>query len=392
MTVVAAVLFLFLIPWLLWWLTPSRPLRVVIIDRTVSDRSYREHRGLVWLLNYYKFLRPDGQTWDVTRDYVGFYPDRPGHSYSMSPYPVDVPSPDLVYWADTYGVYTAEWYLQSQRGGRSQLIEGGVKQESVDYAKRALEGGRAQLFAEFNTLNAPTEPGPRHGMEQLFSITWTGWTARWFDDLGSEDVPEWLLASWKTRTGQDWAFTGGGYVFSHDDGRLLVLKAGRNVGAGRNRLDFPDSDVARLGVTDSVPYLYWFDVVRPAGAGVVRARYLMDLTDIGRRTLDSAGIGTDFPAIIEGPEHAQPTMYFAGDWVDVPDVPAVFRYVGLAFLERHWPRGESDPATFFWKVYAPLMRTQLERRAAGAAAERDSLERVTDSVRGVLREGERGRR
>lgn len=374
------------LPYVLWWVLPRRPLRVVIIDRTVSDRSYREHQGLVWILNHYRFLRPDGQPWDVTRDYVGFYPDRPGREYSISGFPDNYPAPDVVYWADTYGVYSAEWYLQSVRGERSQLIHGGVQEGSVEFARRSVTDARTQVYAEFNTLNAPTEAGPRKEMEQLLSIEWTGWTARWFEDLGGEEVPEWLTAGWKSRTGKEWGYSGSGFVFCHEDGRIVVLLDGPHVGPHKNRLDFPDEDVDALGVTDSLPYLYWFDVIKPAGTGEVKARYLLDLTEAGRNTLDSAGIGTDFPAIVRGPGSAEPTWYFAGDWVDTPDSPHLFRYVGLAWIYRHWPRPAEDPATFFWGVYVPLMEHQLGERADRAMVERDAAERVADSARTALRD------
>ena len=383
---ILAVSLLLALPYFLWWVMPIRPLRVVIIDRTVSDRTYREHQGLVWLLNHYRFLRPDGRTWDVTRDYVGFHPDQPGRSYSVSNFPADYPPPDVVYWADTYGVYSAEWYLKSIRGERSKLIHGGVLQSSVDYAKRAIEAGGTSVFAEFNTLGAPTEQGPRQGLEQLLSIEWTGWTARWFDDLGGDEIPEWLKEDWKHSTGGVWSWKGGGFVFCHEDGRLVVLQAGTQVGPERNRLDFADDEVPQLGVTDSVPYLYWFDVVRPTGHAQVRAQYLLDLTDAGRHTLDSAGIGTSFPAMIRGPGALEPTWYFAGDWVDTPNAPHVFRYVGLAWLYRHWPRAADDPQAFFWKVYVPLMESRLSVRADRALVERDLMEGATDSMRERLRD------
>lgn len=383
---ILAISLLVAFPYFLWWVMPSRPLRVIIVDRTVPDRSYREHQGLVWILNHNRFLRPDGQPWDVTRDYVGFHPDQPGRSYSVSNFPADYPPPDVVYWADTYGVYSAEWYLRSIRGERSRLIHGGVQQSSVDFARRARALGGASLFAEFNTFDAPTEPGPRHSMESLFSIEWTGWTARWFDDLASVELPGWLRTSWSGSTGKTWEFSGPGYVFCHEDGRVVVLRAGAQVGPMRNRLDFAEDEVAETGVTDSVPYLYWFDVVRPTGHATVRAQYLLDLTEAGRRTLDSAGIGTTFPAIIRGPGGLEPTWYFAGDWVDTPNAPHVFRYEGLAWLYRHWPRAADDPDAFFWKVYVPLMEYRLGVRADRAMVERDLMESAADSMREGLRD------
>ncbi len=57
---VLAVLVLFA-PYWLWWLKPETKLDLLIVDKTVPDRSYREHQGLVWVLNQQKYVHGNGE-------------------------------------------------------------------------------------------------------------------------------------------------------------------------------------------------------------------------------------------------------------------------------------------------------------------------------------------
>ena len=77
---VLAVVLLLLAPWIVWQRTPARTLRVLVLDKTVPNDSYREHRGLMWLLNHRKYVQADGRPYELDRDYYGFFPKRTGGS------------------------------------------------------------------------------------------------------------------------------------------------------------------------------------------------------------------------------------------------------------------------------------------------------------------------
>ena len=70
--------------------------------------AHIEHRSLFWLLGHLKIVRPDGEPYDRDRDYVGAFPgpvpgDPPREVTDLSLEHVE--GIDLLYLADTYGVY-----------------------------------------------------------------------------------------------------------------------------------------------------------------------------------------------------------------------------------------------------------------------------------------------
>lgn len=44
-------------PFWIWFLKESKSLDVLIVDKTVPNKSYREHEGFVWLLNNEKLTQ-----------------------------------------------------------------------------------------------------------------------------------------------------------------------------------------------------------------------------------------------------------------------------------------------------------------------------------------------
>ncbi len=117
------VLFLLLLltsPFWIWQLKTSEDLNVLIIDKTVPDQSYREHKGLIWILNHLK-LKKDGSTYDQEDDYVGFVPTDNPPVFHTRELPEDLSSYDLLYVADGYGVYEDEYMGGNQEGKRSKL-------------------------------------------------------------------------------------------------------------------------------------------------------------------------------------------------------------------------------------------------------------------------------
>ncbi|KFZ32502.1 hypothetical protein JS44_03900 [Anoxybacillus flavithermus] len=68
------VVFIFLIissPYWLWKMKPSTTLNVLIVNKTVPDDTYREHEGLVWLLNQQKYVKPNGARYELKKITLG---------------------------------------------------------------------------------------------------------------------------------------------------------------------------------------------------------------------------------------------------------------------------------------------------------------------------------
>lgn len=72
-------------PFWLWKLKPEKDLNVLILDKTVPNSTYREHKGFVWVLNNTKYFK-DGKPYSVENDYKGFEP-KSNQKYSIVPLP-----------------------------------------------------------------------------------------------------------------------------------------------------------------------------------------------------------------------------------------------------------------------------------------------------------------
>ncbi|OAO81444.1 hypothetical protein TAF16_0754 [Anoxybacillus flavithermus] len=98
-------------PYWLWKLNPETTLNVLIINKTVPDETYREHAGLVWLLNQQKYVKPNGTRYKLSKDYVGFMPN----GKKERPWPTSLQPYDVIYVADTYGVYENDFTAEKKR-------------------------------------------------------------------------------------------------------------------------------------------------------------------------------------------------------------------------------------------------------------------------------------
>ena len=355
------IVLLLLAPWLAWFLQPTRPLAVLVVDKTVPVANYREHKGLMWVLNRFRFVDPaSGAPFRYDRDYAGFFP-RPNHQYAIQPVPAASRRLDFVYFADTYGVYAADFFGGDSRGVRSRLLYGGLQPGELDAATAALRPG-GTLVAEFNTFADPTAAAERAHVTEVLGVAWSGWTGRFYQDLDRDgEVPLWLVRNYETQFRRPWEFKGPGFAFVHEDNRVFALVQARDVEPFGLRVVFPDSLARRYGVAKRAPYFYWFDIVSPRAGTLVEAEYEFQLLPPGRAALDSAGIPARFPAVLHRRDPAFDRYYFAGDFADNNDVPWPFRLRGWDRVERlfAWTKGESN-ALFYWGVYVPLLHHLLD--------------------------------
>ncbi|WP_236610108.1 hypothetical protein [Planococcus halocryophilus] len=87
---------------------------IAIIDKTVPTESYREHKGLTWLLNHQRYVPESEEAYNATTDYYGFVPDEKDESYTIRDLPTDYSGTDLIYLADSYGVYEEDLPWQTK--------------------------------------------------------------------------------------------------------------------------------------------------------------------------------------------------------------------------------------------------------------------------------------
>lgn len=358
------------LPFAFWFLQEKESLQVAIIDKTVPNESYREHHGLTWLLNHMGYLKNDDSAYQAGVDYFGFKPDEQNESYELNEIPEDFGETDFIYLADTYGVYQEDlaWNEQSQEAENApSLVYGGLEMAEWQSIQNQVDAGDSDLVVEFNTLASPTSTEVRDTAADYLGIQPTGWSGRKFNELDEqqEEVPKWVVSRFE-ETGNSWNFAGAGFVLTNDlSGEILVLSEQEGlIGADGIQLDFTEAGQELFSMEDSPEFTYWFDINEAAESSIL-ANYKWDLSEKGKALLAENGIPSSFPAIVHQQKNTAETFYFAGDFVDIAEVPSFYQFAGFAKV-RSWLSFESisGDTSFFWKTYAPMMKKILENTAS----------------------------
>ncbi|MED4455281.1 hypothetical protein [Metabacillus fastidiosus] len=361
--IISSIFFVFLLfssPFWLWQLKPSKEMNVLIVDKTVPDESYREHKGIVWLLNYLKLVKENKEIYDEKKDYAGFIPNKDKKHFDVRNLPKDLSPYDMIFIADSYGVYKDEYSGTNSDGSKSKLLYGGMTSEEVDAIKRSLYENKQTLVAEFNTFGSPTEEGAREKFYELLNIEWTGWIGRYFQDLATDEVPVWLKGNYEKQYGKQFKFSGTGLIFVDESDQVIVLTK-EDLKDEKVAFDMTKSGEDIFGLDQSYPYNYWFDVVKAVNKENVQAEFSVQLSKSGKEKLTEYNLPTDFPAVIHYENSSYDSYYFAGDFVDQENVPTLYKASGLPFVQKYLSfnkKGRTD--TFFWQVYVPMMTKILE--------------------------------
>ncbi|MCA1029824.1 hypothetical protein LCL95_02105 [Bacillus timonensis] len=355
-------------PFWLWQLKSSKTLEVLIIDKTVPDETYREHKGLMWILNHLKYIQGDGTTYHLKKDYVGFYPKK-NQEYGIREIPSDLKSYPLIYLADGYGVYEEEFYEENLEGKRSNIIYGGMTAEDVEIIEKALYENNPTFIAEFNTFASPTEEEVKKDFYKLLNISWTGWIGRFFEDLESVEVPVWVKDNYEKQSGESYAFTGEGYVFVDRNDQVVILD-GKEVTKEGVLFQFTKQGEEHFQSYAKVSYNYWFDIVSPVEEKDVLATYTLSVTKKGEEKLNDAGIPTIFPAVTQYKNTNYTSYYFSGDYADQGELPNIYQTVGFTKLKQWFSPDQSlSTLPFYWKAYVPMMNAILHEVADGKKEE-----------------------
>lgn len=337
---------LFFSPRIFWQFKPGTPIDLTVIDKTTPSTDYREHIGLFWVLTNEKVTKPNGDYYAMEEDYFGYDPvlGEPMNAYNIDR---DV---DLIYIADTYGVYTEDVEGDS-KGARSEKIYGGMEENEWNAILRS-KGERTTLIAEYNSFATPTEEVSRSLMEETLGVDWSGWSGRYFEDLTSAEIPSWLITNYETQYKEKWDFQAGGLVFVHYTDKVIILEDG--VVSEKVSFALTETGKDKFPKASSAEYPYWFDVLTPADDAVVYAEYKLGLSKEGQAELKEAGIPTSFPAVIYQPEGK--TYYFAGDYADYTK-DNLMKWQNSDFLMTIF---SNDTSKFFWVAYVPMMRVILD--------------------------------
>lgn len=357
---------LFLLPVYLWFSDEKIELQVAIIDKTVPSESYREHLGITWVLNHFGYVKQDETSYDKSSDYFGFVPDEANQTYRIQPLPTSYEDIDLIYLADTYGVYEDDlpWIDLDREGTRSSLIYGGLEMEEWQtIIERLQKDKQSTLIVEFNSFASPTDEVVRESVSDYLQLEWSGWSGRYFEELDPElnsEIPEWMLLHYEEVLASKWEYKGAGFVLVNEQKEeLVVLLAEEHFGYKGIRLNFTERGTEKFGLEESPNYMYWFDIVTAKSEQDVLAYYDWDLTESGTEELLENNIPLQFAGIIEHERPYSRSYYFAGDFTDIANVPAFYKYKGLNKIMELLSLNKFSEKSFYWKTYVPIMKTLL---------------------------------
>ncbi|MBM7702481.1 hypothetical protein [Metabacillus iocasae] len=343
-------------PFWIWQLKPSTSIDMLIVDKTVPDKTFREHQGLTWFLNHEKVKKRDGATYDASVDYIGFNPttmkEEPMISLQNREY-------DAVYVADGYGVYEDD--LTTKSGKRSELVYGGMTAEDVATIRSIIAKQNSTLISEFNTFGSPTPDKVKKEFYNLHHLVWDGWIGRYFDDLQSSEVPAWMKQNYETQYGEKWSHDGEGFVFVHQSDELIVLTE-EQVQASGVHFSYTKEGTSHFDLENDSTYGYWFDIVTPIDEKEVMATFTIDVTDEAKHILEEKGIPLTVPAIIYHDNPQYSSYYFTGDFADQGDLPSLYQTEWTPLWNK-WRASifEEDADAFYWSVYVPMMKKVVEK-------------------------------
>lgn len=363
---------LLLLPFLVWLIQGKEPLSIAIIDKTVPTENYREHHGLTWLLNYHRYTKPNGEKYEEASDFYGFMPDEKNETYTINEVPESLDGTDLIYIADTYGVYQEDLSWGGQPSGAPSLLYGGMDAKEWETVKQQVTENGTGLVVEFNSFSSPTDAAVREDVTEFLGVNWTGWSGRYFGDLTKSrgEVPPWIVSRFE-KHGGTWDYAGAGFVLVSDSEKKIVVLSEERGETGTNgiQLKFTEAGTKKFPLGDSPSFNYWFDISEAHSEGDIIADYDWDLTATGSAILEEHGIPENFPAIVHQKKAGADVYFFGGDFVDVSDMPDLHQYAGFAKVLSGMSFINPDADTsFYWRTYAPLMeRILADAKSAGSA-------------------------
>jgi hypothetical protein len=359
-----------LISYLIWYSTPSQTAEILVIDKTVRDKTYSEHQGLFWTLEHSKIQSSTGGFYDKSKDYLGFFPngtetrgekkDLAGKSKSQ----IDsiVAQKDLIFLADTYGVFEND-FDKPPVESPSKKLYGGLDISEIQLISSAKRQGKT-VIAEYNSMASPTPKPIRTEFENLMGIKWTGWIGRYFDELDTvqnKDIPRWMINQYQIQHGK-WDLIGPGLIFLKESGEIEAFIFNRDVLNKTPLIRTQKVNKHGFSLPQVVPYPDWFDIVMIERDYQVVSYYDINPTPEGLKRLRTMGLPRFFPAVVFRQLDKSRQYYFAGDFSEIKEDLGSPRFSGLPFLWRslYVAADFTDRRSFFWNYYNPLLEQIID--------------------------------
>ncbi|UZD23721.1 hypothetical protein PBT90_10005 [Algoriphagus halophytocola] len=368
----ALVIVLPLVSYFVWLVFPEKNLEIVVLDKTVPSATYQEHQSIFWTIEHLKFSGEAGEYKSADRDYFGFHPDdSDSHgrvwdfsNWSEGDIQKKAKELDVLYLADTYGVYSEDFNSENSQG-ISEKIYGGLDRSDISLIRESI-AQKKTIIAEFNTMASPTRPGIRAEFENLMGLKWTGWIARYFDEMDTtvnQDLPNWLVQQYVDQHENTWVPNGPGLVFVHENGQVEVFSNSIDYEGETPMIRTQQFNQHGFKLPELVPYPDWFDIILIEREYQVISYYDISPTTLGQQKLRDMGLPRFFPAAVVRDLGEGQHYYFAGDFADLRNSAGSARFMGLPVFWRgfYLVTDYTDRRSFFWNYYYPLLSQVLER-------------------------------
>jgi hypothetical protein len=344
-----------------WSTQPKKQLDVIIVDKTVPTLEREHHKSFNWILTNDRFVTSDNNNYSYTKDYYGFFPQRPirekkwdRNEYRLTDIINLADKNDAIYFTDTYGVFFNDWFRGINKSRKSRKIYGGLNNNDFLLLKEMKDRNKL-IIMEYNCFDYPTAQFESIRTQEKLGISFTGWTGKYFSSLDTTkpDFPVWMTAMYRKQYKTAWTFTKPGIVILREKD-IVVLEEGRYLKSSMPLIVTDSAYANKYGVIPSVAFDQWFDIIDPLENQTI-SRFKLDTTPLGDTLLSSNTLFSEFPAVVQDPV-AQRIFYFSGDFAtcEMPMWTARFKSVeklkGVLFSDK-----ADDPRRFFWLYYKPLI-------------------------------------
>jgi len=353
---------------ILWLIWPGQTLEVLILDKSVPDEGRREHTSLSWMLTQEKIRRGDDELYCRSRDYYGFFP-LPDQGFmvrdltTFDSLQLDslADTLDMMYIADTYGVYAWDFYQDKNRENRR--LYGGLRTEDLDLLERMKSRGKT-IVAEFNCLGPPTWRLERERFEKLFGVDYLGWTGRYFVSLDTTDndvLPSWVTRLYREQHAGAWPFHDDGIVLVDLAENIVILESGTHLKHPVPFIKTFPVHQSTYGLPAEIEYPFWLEIVSAKEPNQVISYFELPVNARGDSLLQKYRVPRMFPAVIRSTSEDYGFYYLAGDFADNPIPPAMAYFKGIHWLNAFFsdPDDLQDRRDFFWLFYRPLVQSIL---------------------------------
>ncbi|GGG38579.1 hypothetical protein GCM10011532_22970 [Christiangramia forsetii] len=359
--------------WVIWLATPNTKLVIAIVDKTVLTSEGQEHISLNWVLNHEKYTKTSEKPYKVSHDYFGFFPEdnekfklKGLERFSFSKLSQLSNDADLAYFTDTYGIYNNEWFQEGDDKERSGILYGGLSDKDIQLLKLMKEKGKL-VITEFNTIGSPTAYENRTRFEKMFKVRWTGWTARYFDNLNpreNKEIPKWLIRNYKNSHKGRWPFKSSGIAFVNNKDQVVILENGTHLNNSMPHIETNEKFQNTYELPERIKYPFWFDIITPdKKVNSVVSSFKIDANNKGLEELKKFNIPSEFPAVTEHIDSDYNFFYFSGDFADNPVGMNSSYFSGIGYFKGLFydERNTMERSSFFWNYYKPLLTTILQQ-------------------------------